>query len=116
MSAKNNFCPVGEELESRSLLNVSTPLFSAVMHMESLHEAEHRAMVHQRVHTRTFPKSSTQNPINPTTTTPTFTWQAPADLPQTSSAKVHPHTVHVQTNTNSAHVMVVPVQVHWHGH
>ena len=113
MSAKRNFCPAGEELEARSLLNIGTPLFSAVMQMESLHEAEHRGMVHQRVHARTIPRWSSQNAKNPSGS-PTFAWQVPGDLPHTSPAVVHPHTVHVRPNTSGVQDAVVPVQVHWH--
>jgi hypothetical protein len=95
MAAKVGFCPVAEELESRSLLNIGTPVLGGFLGIEGLQEAEHRAMVQQRVHARTLPRPSEHSSTS-TVSVPTFTWQMPAGLPSTSTGSVHPHSIPMQ--------------------
>ncbi len=108
MAAKQNFCPAGEELESRNLLNIGTPMLGAFLGIESIREAEHRAMVQQRVHAQRIPKASDDAP-EIVHAWPAFTWQAPASLPGTFTTPVHPHSITVQvqgfgSRDASAHV------------
>jgi hypothetical protein len=95
MAAKVSFCPEAEQLESRSLLNIGTPVLGAFLGIEGLQESEHRAMVQQRVHARTLPRSS-EHTWTSVVSTPTFTWQMPASLPSTAAGSVHPHSIPMQ--------------------
>jgi hypothetical protein len=111
MSARKNFCPVGEELESRNMLNVGTPLLSAILQMESTHAAEQRSMVHQRVHARTIPKWSAHKPTGTSPDgTPTVTWQVPADLQNGFLVGAHSHSISGQTSTHGGRGAAGPVQ------
>ena len=109
MSAKQNFCPVGEELESRSLLNIGTPVLGAFLGIESLHESEHRAMVQQRVHARTLPKTS-EHSSESSVTVPTFSWEIPAGLALNFKPMVHPHVIQMRTHTFAGHDTTGPGQ------
>ncbi len=109
MFAKQNFCPTGEELESRSLLNIGTPVLGAFLGIESLHESEHRAMVQQRVHARTLPKTS-EHSSTTTVTPPTFSRQIPAGLELNFTPMVHPHAIQIRMYTAADHVTTGSVQ------
>ena len=114
MSAKQNFCPAGEELECRSLLNIGTPVLGAFLGIESIRESEHRAMIQQRVHARRIPRSS-DDALEIVHAWPTFTWQAPASLPSTFTARVHPHSITVQIHTFADRSASAHVQSPAHG-
>jgi hypothetical protein len=118
MSAKTNFCPAGEELESRSLLNVGTALLGAIAEIDGVHAVERRAMVHQRVHARTFPRTSVHNATSTKQDAPVvFTWQFPAGTAHNFPRAIWTHLNSGQLNTTGdpaeaqAAVPVAPAHV-----
>jgi hypothetical protein len=109
MAAKQNFCPAGEELESRNLLNIGTPALGAFVGIEGIRDAEHRALVQQRVHARRIPKQSDEV-TEIVHTRPTFTWQVPASLASAFTTPGHPHSITVQVHTVTGRNAFAPVR------